>query len=150
MSLTVLVLSYAIIKLNHLVTHHNPNISTFPTDRVYDESTPFDLTASTLRPAFSFNRWDKNKETGDWSPVVLDDSRYVKLVVQTRLTFGHPYQHKRRQIPHHKCTAEEVADYGPLHSRQKNFDTLVLTDSFYCIDWDDEDPILLYGKVNNN
>ena len=51
--MTILVLGYAIIKINHLVIHHSPNIATFPIDTVYLESTPLDLTASTLKPAFA-------------------------------------------------------------------------------------------------
>ena len=83
MSLTVLVLSYALIKLNHLVTHNSPNISTFPTDRVYDESTPFDLNSSTLKPAFMI----QGVSYDDWGTLIFSDlddfadPRYVKLVI---------------------------------------------------------------------
>ena len=57
MIMTIAVLAYTIIKVNHLVIHYSPNISTYPIDIDYDESTPFDLNASTIRPAFAFTRW---------------------------------------------------------------------------------------------
>ena len=82
MTLTVLVLSYAIVKFDHLLRHFNPNISSFPIDTVYDESTPFDLTSSTLKPAFMI----LGVSTDDWGTLIFSDlddfadPRYVKLV----------------------------------------------------------------------
>ena len=57
--MTILVLSYAIVKFNHLVIHHNPNIATYPINAVYAEWTePFNFTSTNLRPAFGFIKWD--------------------------------------------------------------------------------------------
>ena len=54
-----------------------------------------------------------------------------------------------KTIPHHKCTEEEYAQFSPMVTNSKSrFQKLKDAGGFYCIDWDDQDPYLIYGDQN--
>ena len=111
--ITTLVLNYAVLKSDHLAIHHNPDVSSFEIDTKFDDSNPINLTTSKIRPAFGFYKFLTDPDPAKWRPTLLDDSRYVKLVVQAYGEMGSKENYKR-QIPYHKCTSEDLAEYNPL------------------------------------
>ena len=51
-----------------------------------------------------------------------------------------------RDIPYHKCTKEEYAEFHPIVSSEETYLELYKYSGFNCIDWDDiEDPRLIFG-----
>ena len=51
-----------------------------------------------------------------------------------------------KAIPHHKCSEEEIAQFYPVKSEsQSSLDFVNNRGGFNCIDWDDEDPHLIFG-----
>ena len=55
MVIAITVMYYSALKFVQLYTRHNPAISTYPIDRVYDIENPTNLNASNLMPAFKFS-----------------------------------------------------------------------------------------------
>ena len=65
---------YATIKCSHLLTKHNPNISTFlKVDEMHE--TPIDLNEYKFRFAFSIENFFGDKEQ-------KNDPRYVKYIIR--------------------------------------------------------------------
>ena len=49
-------------------------------------------------------------------------------------------------LPFHKCTDEDFAQFYPIAPlQQQRFSSLKEEEGLYCIDWDDENPYLIYG-----
>ena len=51
--------------------------------------------------------------------------------------------YRERVIPHHKCTEEDFEEFYPFDGDETK--TANSAADFNCIDWDDEDPYLVYG-----
>ena len=54
-----------------------------------------------------------------------------------------------RDIPHHKCTEEEYAEFYPVVSSDERLLEVGKNYGLNCIDWDVEDPHLLFGDETN-
>ena len=54
-----------------------------------------------------------------------------------------------RDIPYHKCTEEEYAEFYPIVSSDEGKLDLGKIFGLNCIDWDIEDPHLIFGDETN-
>ena len=105
------VFMYSMIKLGHLVTKHNPNISTFYKDNeMYGIS--LNLNERKFRFAFTVESYRQPKEQ-------KNDPRYVKYLVR--------YYGKRkgkefqRILPYHKCTEDDYKEFYPVKKESSVF-----------------------------
>ena len=148
--IAVLVLLYSVHKFGGLYNRSSPAIASYPIDTVVDEKNPIDLNASKLMPAFSFGTWGYDYESEEHTFETKFDPRYVKLVVQAYGEYDFR-EFSNRQIPYHKCTSEDLAAYNPLQTTIEEGDVakIIRGGGFYCLDWDDADPLLLYGYAGN-
>ena len=91
-----------------------------------------------LRMAFQF-------VTNDGTVVEESDPSHPKMIVHL-IGLDQDGNYVEKAIPHHKCTEEEYAEFYPIESDQENLlkDSKSLGD-FHCIDWNDEDPHLVFG-----
>ena len=49
-------------------------------------------------------------------------------------------------LPFHKCTEEDFSEFNEIAPLQKQrFEDHKEKNGFYCIDWDDDNPLLIYG-----
>ena len=61
---------------------------------------------------------------------------------------GKPFE---KTIPYHKCTEEEYAEFYPLVShRERQFQLHEVAGGFNCIDWDNDNPYLVFGDSTND
>ena len=76
-----------------------------------------------------------------------DDPTFVRIVVEV---YGEEdgEMSVSRELPYHKCTEEEFAEFYPIVEDEKN-NLENLKGGFNCIDWKDEDPYLVYGDFAN-
>ena len=55
-----------------------------------------------------------------------------------------------KTIPHHECTEEEYAEFYPIVSSDEGYLQLAkYAGGLYCIDWDIEEPHLIFGEHAN-
>ena len=53
-----------------------------------------------------------------------------------------------KAIPHHKCTEEEFSEFAPIEEGQETkLKDLKSEGDFHCIDWNDEDPHIVFGDA---
>ena len=106
MSIYVLVLMYASFKLSHLLTRHNPNISTFTERNIIENSEVLNFRDTNTKFAFTIEGY----LDGKWK----NDPRYVKLIAR----------HKGRRngvwyeeiFPTHRCTNDDLDQFAPPSS----------------------------------
>ena len=142
-AISTLVLFYALLKFIQLQERHNPTISTFTDDTIYDFGNPLNLNKINSKAAFVFTGWSWAKQAFE----AKEDPNLVKMIVRmTGLDLqGNYYE---RIIPHHKCTDEDFQEFYPIVGEQsKEFETKHSAVGFNCIDWDDEDPYMIYGNL---
>ena len=137
MLIATLVLMYAAIKFEHLITRHNPNINDYYIDTAIDETV--NLNDHNFRIAFTVE--DYNAPYG-----LKDSEEYVKWIFREfGIKDGVSYE---RIVPHHKCTEEDYAEFYQIEKNQaKELDEIKRDPKrdFYCLDWEDENPFEIYG-----
>ena len=143
-TITIIVLYYALLKFIQLIEHQNPTIATFPAVGIrYDSENPLNLNKINFKAAFRFsglNYW--------WYYEIKDDPQYVKMIVSLS-GMGVDGKPIERIIPHHKCTPEEYAEFYPIvNSMEEQLTHFKADGGFYCIDWDENDPYLVFGDQN--
>ena len=108
----------------------------------FDYDNPINLNEQNLKMAFQFTGIDP--ETGAMTE--KHDPKFVKMVVwQTGQDPDGEYL--ERLIPHHACTEEEYAEFNPFSSvSSQSLESFRAFGEFNCIDWDDEDPYLVFGQ----
>ena len=134
--LTIAVLFYAAIKFIQLHSKSNPVISSFQEAFQTDEQNPINLNAMGFRAAFAFEGFVDNE--------LKDDPRFVKNIA--RYIVKKDFVWTRTNLPFHKCSDEELAQFSPINPLQE--DTLqkrMQGTGFFCLDWDDSNPFLVYG-----
>ena len=91
-----------------------------------------------------FNGWDYS--IGYYNK--KHNSNFVKPIVRFKgYDDGRYYE---RDIPHHKCTEEEYAEFYPIVSSDEGYLQLAkYAGGLYCIDWDIEEPHLIFGEHAN-
>ena len=127
--LSMVLLTYSTVKLQHLLTRHNPNISSFLESGVLDSDTKFNFRDNGVKFAFGIEGFiDKQ---------LKDDPRYVKVI--TRL-YGHMNgELYEKFIPVHYCTEEELDAFPAPTSESEGLINTFKSKSdrnIYCIDWD--------------
>ena len=127
-----ILLFYASVKFVHLVTRHNPDISSHTQSFFFDSSKSVDLVASDVRVAFGIE--------GFLDSETKDDARFVKYVVRT---FGKKdgvfYEHL---LDYHICSAEELDRFGEPAADStviKYYRSVDSKKRLFCLDWDDLD-----------
>ena len=122
-----------------MITRHAPNINDYYVDAEKDHDA--NLNDYNFRIAFSVE--------DQLAPHQLkDDEKYVRWVFRR-------YGKKdnvafERDIPFHKCTATDYAQFYKIESSSEQKLASIKSDpnrDFYCLDWDIEDPYEIYGNV---
>ena len=73
--------------------------------------------------------------------VQIEDPNYVKSIVRL---VGFNIE---KTISYHKCTEEDLEGFYPTVIGQEKTSQIVESSGGYnCIDWNDEDPYLVYGE----
>ena len=101
------------------------------------------LNEKNFRVAFSFRQLEPLGPS-------LDDPRYIRQVLRTFSWDMDTWEMKEKIIPFHDCTDEDYAQFYPLRDDLKDgFDNIREHPEYYglkCIDWDDSDPVQLFGS----
>ena len=81
---------------------------------------------------------------------VKDDPAFVKYVVRF-LTYEHG-EYSEKLLSYHKCNETDWNDFAPASKGSKSqFESIRDTPNrgFFCIDWPDDEPLLLYGDYSS-
>ena len=132
-----LVAAFGGLKLEQLLKHRNPNLSTYAKD-VQTGST-MNLNDRKFRVAFAVEPY--------YAPhFLLNDPAYVKWYFRKwGKKDGVSYE---KLLQPHICTDEDYAEFFTISEQSAIFLKEIREDprrDFYCIDWDDEDPIEIWG-----
>ena len=139
--ISITVLYYALLKFIQLEQGQNPTIAAYPVEARFDAQNPINLNQINFKAAFQFTSFDYEKNQFS----VLDDPKFVKMIVRI---FGQDQDgtFHEKTLNHHKCTDAEYEEFYPLKTDQEQaFNRGAIPKNFNCIDWDDEDPVLVYG-----
>ena len=120
---------YASIKFSHLMTKHNPQISTFTVEGAIDPEDKFNFRDNGLKFAFGIE--------GFIDQELKEDSRYVKYFARLYgFKDGVTYE---KFIPVHHCTSEELDEFATPVSESVGLINAFKTQpkrNLYCIDWE--------------
>ena len=130
-SLVVLytVFMFALLKLIHLITHHQPDINMYKLTDVYDESYIFEpgdenfMVAFALEDYFTYE-FKNNSDYIKWAAMfeTIEDERHVK-----------------QEIPMRFCTDEDYDKFYPVKESNANKLKLIREDpnrGMLCLDWE--------------
>ena len=140
--LVVILLAYGGLKFLHLYDKHNPQISEVTEKGVLDSSEIMNLNQEGFRFAFTIEGYlDKERK---------DDPAYVKSLVRLRgLKDGEKIN---KLLPYHECKESDWEEFAPTTKSASSLFTSIKNDpkrGFYCLDWDDENPLEIYGTEND-
>ena len=76
-TITIVVLFYALLKLIQLLEGNNPTVAAFPVDTKFDVENPVNLNEIGFKVAFQFTSWDRKA----FKQALTDDPNYVKMIV---------------------------------------------------------------------
>ena len=101
----MIVFMYGALKFSHLISKHNPNISSFLSDRKEMSGVALNLNKRKFRFAITIESF--------LSPIQQkSDPRYVKYMFRKYgLQKGEAFQ---QILPYHKCTDEDYAEFYPV------------------------------------
>ena len=101
----MIVLMYGVLKFSHLMTKHNPNISSFLSDRHELEDVAINLNERKFRFAITVESF--------FDPLVQKrDPRYVKYMFRkVGRRNGIPTE---EILPYHECTDADYAEFYPV------------------------------------
>ena len=93
---------YSSVKFVHLISHHNPTVSSYKNEFYFDSSQEVDLYESSVHFAFGVE--------GFFDGELKDDSKFVKYLVRMYgrkdgVTF-------ERLVTHRECTADDLDRFG--------------------------------------
>ena len=96
-SILFIILLYGALKLTHLFSRHNPNVSSWVEKNFYDSSEIVAFKEKKIRFAFGIE--------GFLDKELKEDTRYVKNLV--RLAGKKGGENYEKILPFHRCTAED-------------------------------------------
>ena len=137
----MLVLGYATVKFLRLIKKSNPDISQYREAYHSDFESPINLNAIGFTIAFAFESYFSDEK-------LLESPEFVKNIA--RRIIVKDYVRTERIIPFHKCTEADYAEFNPILETQ--FEALEKRkrgDGLWCLDWDDEDPFLIFGQESD-
>ena len=97
------------------------------------------LNDQNFRIAFAFENKDSKK--------LITDSRYVRWMFLVTEFIND--QRQEKFLSYHECTEEDYAQFYTIKSDQESElnDIRANPDrGFFCLDWDDSDPLKIYGE----
>ena len=127
-----IVLLFAAQKLSQLLRRTNPDVSAVLFREEFSDKEIFDINAEGFRLAFTVENYNTNENKVD--------PRYLKWFVQH--TYVIDGVSTAREIPYHKCTAEDMAQFHPGSEQSADLLQRLVTDpkrGGYCIDWKGSD-----------
>ena len=124
--ITTVVLMFAIIRGDHMISKYNPNIQDYQVDIGKDQQA--NLNEYKFRIAFTVEDF--------YAPHRFkDDDRYVKWVFRRLgLKDGVYFE---RFIPHHRCTESDYAEFFPIEENMEKKLNTIKSDpnrDFFCLD----------------
>ena len=139
LSVYIIMLLFAVIKFNHLVAKHNPNIAQVLQKNTYDENDRFVPVDENFMLAFTLEDY----LTGE----VKDDPRYIKLIARIATQTGG--ESNDFEIGFHKCTEEDYASFMPPNKGSRGPIEKIKNNpkrGMWCFDWTD---LAFYGNERN-
>ena len=146
MSVLILIIAlvYAISKAHHIQAVNGQTVSSFEDENEYQSlDHQLNLNEKNFRVAFSY------KQIKPLTLQSLDDPRYIRRFIRTWSWNGDTQTMKEKMVPFHDCTDEDYAQFYPIREQDKDIMENYRKDpnkGFICIDWDDSDPLQLYGS----
>lgn len=102
-AIIVIILLYGSLKLDHMSTKHNANVTSVLEPDVFDQNDAMNLNEIGFRLAFSVR--------GFYDKQLKDDPRYVKYLAKIEgIKDGESFD---KRIPFHKCTDEDWNEFPP-------------------------------------
>ena len=109
----------------------------------FDYDNPINLNENNLKMAFQFTGIDPKTEE---AMIEKNDPNFVKMVIW-QIGQDPDGEYFEKVIPHHTCTEEEYAEFNPFSSiSNQSLEKFRALGEFNCIDWDDKDPYLVFGR----
>ena len=139
--ITVVMMSYAFMKFNHLIDKHNPNISLLNEVGIYDSSEVLTFEDINFRVAFSMVNY--------FSRATLDDPRYLKYIA--RLVGKENGIWYERMLETHKCTEEDWALFNPVSALSEDSMNSIWNnqDKRYMFCFDKDEVLQTWGSEGN-
>jgi len=126
---------YAAIKLVRLVSHANPNITTFEEFDVFDSSEVLNYRDQGLRFAFAVE--------GYWDEELKNDPKYVRTMA--RLVGKRKGVYYEEILNFHLCTDADYAEFAPPSAEGATMLEAIKENpkrGLYCLDWQRDGDIL--------
>ena len=121
---------FAVIKLSHMLSRHNPIVNTYLERDVYDEHFEFDIQDEDLMVAFTLEDYN--------TLITKNDTRYVKFFVQySNMTNGDRAMH---EIGLHPCNDNDWPRFYPVETRSSGLLNRYLTredSTLFCLNQED-------------
>ena len=144
MLILIIALVYAISKAHHIQTVNGQTVTSFEEENEYrSQDHPLNLNARNFRLAFNY------RQIVPYTLYSLDDPRYIRRVIRTKTWNADTQTFKEKIIPFHDCTDEDYAQFYPIRKEEKEIFDGMRNDpdrGAICIDWDDADPLQLFGS----
>ena len=120
-----------------MISKYNPNINDYYVD--IEQGQDANLNEYNFRVAFSVEDYLAPRR-------LKNDEKYVRWVFKR---FGKKDNvYFEREVPYHKCTETDYNEFYKIEQSQELRLSEIKSDptrDFYCIDWDEEDPYVIYG-----
>ena len=138
----IVVLLYAVVKFEHLVSRYNPLMSSYQQD--VEKSEKLNLNEKGFRIAIPIEDYYTPKR-------LKNDPAFIKWVIRMwGKKDGKPYD---RILTPHICNDEDYDQFYPIQEESAGLLKEIRSDperGFYCLDWDEKDPIEIYGHENQD
>ena len=131
----VVMLTFALTKLDQLLKRDNPNVSTFTEELALGSSDVINLKDTGIRFAWSIEGYSDKK--------IKDDPRFVKTYV--RLSGRRQGESQETMLDYHRCTWEDFESFAPPSNDAMNQLNSIMSDEgrgLYCLDWEKLGEIL--------
>ena len=142
MLIAIIALVYAISKANHIQTVNGQEISSYEDENEYrTRENQLNLNERNFRVAFKYGHALPHYS--------LDDPRYIRRIIRTWSWDEDITTMKENILPFHDCTEEDYDQFYPIRAEKKDEMDRIRKDptqGFICLDWDDSDPLQLYGS----
>ena len=139
----LILVTYGGLKFVHLIERHNPLVSEVTEKAFYDSSEKMNLNEEGFRFAFTMEGYLSNE--------VLNNPTHVKYL--TRIIGRKGGEWYEKILSYHKCNETDWEEFAPPSKVHADSWINIRDDpkrGFYCLDWDDEEPLVIYGNENND
>ena len=135
--ISMLVFSYALVKLQHLLTNRNPLVTKYEEEDALDLVNVWSTSGNDFAMAFAVEHFEEGPKT---------DPHYLKWVVAHSIMVNGEFSETFYET--HPCTDDDFGKFYEVEKRsQQKFDQL--RGNFFCLDWESLD-LKIHGSFRSD